>query len=190
MNRRPVHRLLMISLLSAALMVPGPVWTQDKKPPKPEAAAGGNLFQSDSPLTIVSDRMEVDQNARTILFEGHVMVTQDDLTITGKRMKVFGAAEQKELSAEAPMIEKIDRIEVEGEVKISQRDRVATSERAVYYHQEKKIVLSGQPVVAQGQDRVQGRLITLYTEQGKSVVEGGKETPVQAVLHPSRKETR
>ncbi|NLI31788.1 MAG: hypothetical protein GX422_03240 [Deltaproteobacteria bacterium] len=86
------------------------------------------------------------------------------------------------------MMEKIDRIEVEGNVRISQRDKLATSEKAVYYHQEQKIVLMGRPVVSQGKDKVQGRLITLYIAQGKSVVEGGEETPVQAVLHPSRKE--
>ncbi len=73
-------------------------------------------------------------------------------------------------------------------MKITQREKLATAEKAVYYHQEQKIVLMGRPVVAQGQDKVQGRLITLYIAQGKSVVEGGEETPVQAVLHPSRKE--
>lgn len=150
------------------------------------------LVQSDSPLHISSDRMEVLQKDRFIMFEGHVTIEQDDLTITANRMKVFAAAsgkqKGKEKDSQSAMMEKIDRIEVEGNVRISQRDKLATSEKAVYYHHEQKIVLMGRPVVSQGKDKVQGRLITLYIAQGKSVVEGGEETPVQAVLHPSRKE--
>ncbi|NLI31995.1 MAG: hypothetical protein GX422_04320, partial [Deltaproteobacteria bacterium] len=103
------------------------------------------LVQSDSPLHISSDRMEVLQKDRFIMFEGHVTIEQDDLTITANRMKVFAAAsgkqKGKEKDSQSAMMEKIDRIEVEGNVRISQRDKLATSEKAVYYHQEQKIVL-------------------------------------------------
>lgn len=155
-------------------------------------SATEGLVKSDSPLHIASDRMEVMQKERMILFEGHVEIRQDDLSITAARMRVFGSASGKEKGKEKDpqnaMMEKIDRIEVEGDVRISQRDKLATSDKAVYYHQDRKIVLMGRPVVSQGRDKVQGRLITLYIDEGKSVVEGGSETPVQAVLHPSRKE--
>lgn len=151
------------------------------------------LAQSDSPVHIASDRMDVDQTTRSITFQGHVVVQQDELTITGKTLKVFAASDdnkdRKEKKKEdAGMMDRIDRIEVEGDVKISQRDKVAVADRAVYYHQEQKIVLMGNPSVSQGQDTVQGRLITLYIAQGRSVVEGGTSGPVKAVLHPSRKE--
>ncbi len=159
---------------------------------KRSKSATEGLVKSDSPLHIASDRMEVMQKERMILFEGHVEIRQDDLSITAARMRVFAAASGKEKPKEKDpqnaMMEKIDRIEVEGEVRISQRDKLATSDKAVYYHQDRKIVLMGRPVVSQGRDKVQGRLITLYIDEGKSVVEGGSETPVQAVLHPSRKE--
>jgi lipopolysaccharide export system protein LptA len=146
------------------------------------------ILQSDSPLKIASDRMEVNQNDKTVLFEGHVVVQQDDLTITGKRLTVFAAEGLKDSVEQSAMVDKIDRIEVEGDVTISQKDKVATAERAVYYHKEQKIVLSGQPSVTQGEDRIKGRLITLLLSQGKSIVEGGAETPVQALLHPAKKD--
>ncbi|NLI81742.1 MAG: lipopolysaccharide transport periplasmic protein LptA [Deltaproteobacteria bacterium] len=150
------------------------------------------IAKSDSPLHIASDRMEVMQKERMILFEGHVVIEQDDLSIKANRMKVFAAPAGKEKGKDADsqtaMMEKIDRIEVEGNVRISQQDKLATSDKAVYYHQEQKIVLMGRPMVAQGKDKVQGRLITLYIAQGRSVVEGGEEAPVQAILHPARKE--
>jgi len=135
--------------------------------------------------------MEVSQKEKTIHFVGHVTVRQDDLVITGDQMIVYGVQEKeksKTKSSETPMVDQIDRIEVQGSVKITQREKMATAEKAVYYHREDKIVLLGQPKVSQGQDTLQGRMITLYLADGRSVVEGGETTPVQAVLHPSRKE--
>jgi lipopolysaccharide export system protein LptA len=139
-----------------------------------------------SPIRISSDRMEAMQQEKTLLFEGHVVVQQDDLTLSGNRLKLFGLSGDK--SDQASIIDKIDHIELEGDVKMTQLDKMATAQKAIYFHQEQKIVLYGNPVVSRGQDKIEGRLITIYLEQGKSVVEGGEETPVQAVLFPSRKE--
>jgi lipopolysaccharide export system protein LptA len=145
--------------------------------------------KSESPLHIASDRMEVKQKDKTILFEGHVLVRQDDLTISGNQMRVYAAGEKKtDKAAGSVMMDQIDRIEVEGDVRITQREKMATAEKAVYYHQARKIVLMGHPSVSQGQDKVEGRLITLYLAEERSVVEGSEAAPVQAVLHPAKKE--
>lgn len=155
-----------------------------------EKAAGlspEKMFKSNAPLNIASDRMEVSQNDHTIIFEGHVVIRQDDMTITGKQLKITGVEGAKKTD-ESSMMDKIDRIEVEGDVRITQQDKLATADKAVYYHQEQKILLMGRPMVSQGPDTLKGRLITLYIADGKSVVEGGEETPVQAVLHPSSKD--
>ena len=115
-----------------------------------------------------------------------MVVQQGDLTITGKALRVIAVPGDK--PGQDSMMDKIDRIEIEGEVRISQREKLATAEKAVYYHQENKIVLMGNPTVSQGQDKLMGRLITLYIKEGRSVVEGGESTPVQAVLHPAGKD--
>ena len=172
-------------LLAALVSFPVSGESAERKNAKPTTAKTGPL-RSDAPLNIASDRMEVSQKDRTILFEGHVVIQQEDLTITGRRMMVFASGADKGKGAESSMMEQIDRIEIEGDVRISQREKVATSEKSVYYHREQKIVLIGNPVVSQGEDRVRGRLITLYLADGRSVVEGGESSPVQAVLHPRK----
>jgi lipopolysaccharide export system protein LptA len=186
MNSR--HFVPLVLLLFCLLLntIPNVSFAAEKKSVSP--IPGEKALKSDSPLHIASDRMEVKQNEKTILFEGHVVVQQDDLTITGRTLKVYAASTGTEKNSQSSMMDKIDRIEIEGDVKISQQDKVATADKAVYYHVEQKIVLMGNPVVSQGADKVQGRLITLYIAQGRSVVEGGAQTPVQAVLHPARKD--
>lgn len=144
------------------------------------------MVKSDSPIHISADRMEVKQEDRTLVFEGHVQVRQDDLTLTGNRIKVFAAPSEKK--DQASLAEKIDYIEVTGNVRVTQKDGLATAEKAVFYQQEQKIVMQGNPTVSKGNDKIEGTLITIYIQQGKSTVEGGRETPVQAVLHPAKKE--
>ncbi|SHF24420.1 lipopolysaccharide export system protein LptA [Desulfacinum infernum DSM 9756] len=149
---------------------------EDQNPPMGPAG--------EEPIHIASDRMVADQQARTVVFEGHVTVQQGDLTITGHRMTVY-ASEGGDVSGDA-MMEKIERIEVLGDVRISQQGRVATADKAVLYNREEKVVLLGNPTLVQGKDRVRGKQITLYLRDQRSVVEGGVDAPVQAVFHPKK----
>jgi len=177
-----------ILILFLLVFAPSRTWCAEKQ--KGKVAQEQDIVKSDSPLHIASDRMEVSQTEKIITFEGHVVVQQDDMTITGNRMKVVaadGGKKDERKDAQTSMMDRVDRIEVEGDVRISQKEKVATAEKSVYYHQQRKIVLIGNPVVSQGQDSVRGRVITLYLAEGRSVVEGG-ESPVHAVLHPARKE--
>lgn len=149
------------------------------------------VLVKDKPINISSDKMEVSQKAGTIVFEGHVVAQQENLTMTGKKLVVY-AVKEKPKTAKGPgeqsgMIERLDRIELSGEVKISQGEKLATCEKAVYYRQEQKIILSGNPQVSQGKDVLNGRLITLYLLEERSVIEGGGQNPVKATLFPDGK---
>jgi len=150
------------------------------------ALPGRSQEDAAKPIQIASDRMVADQKSRTVVFEGHVTVQQGAMTITGQKLTVYGAQESTGAGRQSGEItgEQIERIEVEGNVVISERDRVATSQKAILYNREQKIVLMGDPVLVQGKDRVQGDLITLYLEDRKSIVEGRAGNPVQAVFHP------
>ena len=112
-----------------------------------------NMVSSKSPIHITADRMEANQDARTIIFESHVVAQQDDVTITSNRLKVTllpdenKPASQPEAKKPAPVdpaaTERIDYIEFEGDVKVTQQDRVATANKAIFYQKEQKIMLHG-----------------------------------------------
>ena len=173
----------------------------------PARAAKGSTSQSQvtdispridnkAPINITSDRMEANQQARTILFEGHVYVRQNDLTITSKRLKVTLEQDKKNTKQPAKQpapdnsdpSQRIDYIDFTGDVRVTQQDRVATAQEAIFYQKEQKILLQGSPVVTKGQDKIQGRLITIYLKDNRCVVEGGGGAQVRAVLFPEKKE--
>jgi len=60
----------------------------------------------------------------------------------------------------------------------------ATAEQATYYQAQEKVVLTGKPVVKQGNDFVEGSSITLLLRENRSIVKGSKGKKAKAVLTP------
>ena len=139
----------------------------------------------DAPVHIVSDRLEAYQQQQRVIFIGNVVAKQGELTIRGDRMTIFYLEEKNPQPNEEGLAGKVDRIEVDGGVHISQKEIVATGEHVVYFSEENKIVLTGKPRVERGKDSIQGEKITLFLDTEKSVVEGGPSGPVEATIYSS-----
>jgi lipopolysaccharide export system protein LptA len=189
---RAIRIGMMLSILPILLAMPSGTSLAQTQSANPAGASPlQNVLTKENPIHISSDKMEVSQKEGTVLFEGHVVAQQDTLTMTGKKLMIY-AAKGKAKSPKAGgdksgVVDSLDRIEVDGDVKISQGEKVATCEKAVYYKQEQKIVLSGNPRVSQGKDVLNGSLITLYLLEERSVIEGGSQNPVQATIYPEGK---
>jgi lipopolysaccharide export system protein LptA len=180
---------VILPLLILPLLLVSTVAAQQAQ--EPRTAPFQQVLVKDKPINISSDKMEVSQKQGTIVFEGHVVAQQENLTMTGKKLVVYAVKEKSKTAKgsgeQSGMIERLDRIELSGEVRISQGEKLATCEKAVYYRQEQKIILSGNPQVSQGKDVLNGRLITLYLLEERSVIEGGGQNPVKATLFPDGK---
>jgi lipopolysaccharide export system protein LptA len=139
----------------------------------------------DDVVRIVSDRLEAYEQQRQVIFIGNVVAKQGELTILGDRMTIFYLAVENPESSDEGLAAKIDRIMVEGSVRITQKNVVATGERAVYFSEENKVVLTGEPKVQQDKNFIQGDKITLFLDSEKSIVEGGPSGPVEATIYRS-----
>ncbi len=84
-------------------------------------------------------------------------------------------------------IEKIIRIEAQGKVRIVQGDRIATGDKAIYYTQDDKIVLMGNPQLWRGENSLKGHEIVFYLKENRAMVEGDPNKRVEAVIYPSQK---
>jgi lipopolysaccharide export system protein LptA len=193
--RNTLRAKIAVLLFVLALLVglsPGMGQAAQPQETKPlEQFPGQKLINKDSPITISADKLEISQKAGTVAFEGHVSAQQDNLLITGKKLTIYAVKEKPKGGKDNPggggVVDQIDRIEIEGEVKITQENKLATCDKAVYYRPEQKIVLSGNPRVSQGKDELYGQLITLYIMEERSVIEGGTQKPVQATIYPEGK---
>ncbi len=146
----------------------------------------GNVFcasgaakddRSGQPITIKSNELYTDSNARTATFVGKVVAKQNDITIYADKLVVYYPEQGGQ----------VDRVEALGNVRIVQLNRLGTGGRAVYENKEGKISLYQNPKVYQDKNVVSGKVITYYLEDEKSVVTGGPESRVEATIYPKGK---
>ena len=138
-------------------------------------------------IIITSNTFEVDDSQSIVIFSGAVEAEMDEFTMTCGKMVVYyqrqsGKDESQDANAN------IDRIVATGAVKIIQKDGgMATAEKATYFQNDEKIILTGKPVVKRGNNIVEGSNITVFIKENRSIVEGSEDSKARAVLHPNAK---
>ncbi|MFQ5329405.1 MAG: lipopolysaccharide transport periplasmic protein LptA [Thermodesulfobacteriota bacterium] len=125
---------------------------------------------------ITADRMDAVRGDNMVIFTGSVVVSQKDFTLHSNKLTAYYTPGGRE----------IREIVAVGEVRIIQPDREATSGKAVYMRGERVLILTENPVVKQGNDRVSGVKITFYLDEDRSIVEGDEQKRVNAVFHPGK----
>jgi lipopolysaccharide export system protein LptA len=138
------------------------------------AARAAAPVSSKEPLKIKSDTLHADNEKKTATFEGKVVARQGDLTLYADRLVITNSADGHDLS----------RVEAFGNVRILQGTRQASGAHAVYEPKEARIILDGSPRVTQEGDVITGKLITYYVNEQRSVVTGGPNERVEAVILP------
>jgi len=140
-----------------------------------------------SPIVIRADSLEIDDNRKIVTFSGNVDAKETQFTINCDKMLVYYLQQKAGPGNEEAQL-KIQKIIAQGNVRITRASGgVAMAEQALYYHADEKLVLTGKPVVRQGDDFVEGSKITLFLRENRSIVEGSGDSKVRAVLFPSRK---
>ena len=132
--------------------------------------------------TITAKKMTVKNQDSQAVFEGAVVLTRGSLVVYSDRMVVMfreqdapasdnqkgheavrGAAPSKGPDAVPAVSNRsVNRIEATGRVKIEKDSGSATCEKAIYYHDGDKIVLTGDPVAWDKGTRVSGKQITMF----------------------------
>jgi lipopolysaccharide export system protein LptA len=142
---------------------------------------GFEFRESSQPIRIKSDGLEWDYRGHVVTFKGNVIANQEDITLYSDRLVMYYDEASNEVT----------QIVAEGAVRIVQLNRRATGEKAVFDNAEKKIVLTGRPVVRQGKNVVIGEKITIFMERdwvqvdradvtiSPEEVEGGSEPSAQ-----------
>ncbi len=153
--------------------------------------------------TITSKKMTVRNQDSQAVFEGAVVLTRGPLIVRSDKMVVLFHSQSNDAvqlpsggldrddQAKNPSPPKgnnvmpamsnrsVSRIEATGHVKIEKENANATCERAVYFGDDEKIVLTGDPVAWEKGTRVSGKQITMYLAENRSVVEGGSHVLIE-----------
>jgi lipopolysaccharide export system protein LptA len=128
------------------------------------------------PIDIKSDALDLDYKGNMVTFRGHVRAAQGDAILTSNTLTVTYAGKD---------FHDLKQMVADQNVRMSQGTRWATGERAVLDQTNHTVILTGSPVVHDGNDEVTGSKITVHLDTGKSEVEGAR-----AMFFPNEQKTR
>jgi lipopolysaccharide export system protein LptA len=135
---------------------------------------------SDAPIQIEADRLEVHDEQSLAIYRGNVRVLQGDTLLEAPELRIFfkGEATAGEVAGG-----KVTRIEAGPGVTVRSGDRVASGDNAVFNMAEDLITIQGNVILTQGQNVVRGErlVVNLATKEGR--IEGGR---VQTLITPTR----
>lgn len=119
---------------------------------------------SNAPIDVTADRIEVQDRADRAIFAGNVHVRQASLTLDTERLTVAYSS--------AGGIE-IDRLDASGGVTVKSPSETALGDFGIYDLDRKLITLIGDVVLTRGGSQVMGSRLMIDLDSGRAVIDGG-----------------
>ncbi len=129
-----------------------------------------SMAANQAPISIAADHMSSIEKTDSVVFTGAVDARQADVRIRSDKMTVYYNSSAKKNTAAAPVTRKVEKMICVGNVKITQKEWLGTSKRAIYLAKLRQFVLIGNAKAWQGQNMVSGDKIIYYLDEGRSEV--------------------
>ena len=129
-----------------------------------EAGSALKGHDTDAPVDVAADRIEVQDRADRAIFSGNVEVRQGSLRLSTARLTVA--------YSDTGGIE-IRRLEASGGVTLRSPSETARSQFAIYDLDRRLVTMIGGVTLNRGQSHVEGGRLVLDLETGRAVMDGG-----------------
>ena len=156
---KKMRRLPILLLAPVALATAAAAFAQSREPVS--ALKGHN---SDAPIDLTADRLEVQDRADRAMFSGNVHVKQDELTLDTARLTVAyssGGGVQ------------IKRLDASGGVTVRSPSETARGAFGIYDLDRKLITLVGDVVLQRQGSQLSGQRLVIDLDSGRAVIDGG-----------------
>ena len=140
-----------------------------------DVVGGFRLSNLPGRLRVTAEKMEFDFKQGRLRYEGGVEVEHGDIKMSTDRLL---------LSFEPGDAEQLREIVATGNVEVVRGDEIARGQSAVYNPTRATLKLSGDASLGAGPNLVKGESVIVFLDEGRAIVEGGKDDPVRAVIEP------
>jgi lipopolysaccharide export system protein LptA len=166
MHMRPSGIILAASL-SVAAMAATAALAQVKQEQPVSALKGHN---TNAPVDVTSDRIEVQERADRAVFTGNVHATQGDMTLETPRLTVaYSTASGNGGSTNV----QINRLDAAGGVVVRDPTETARGDFGIYDLDRKLITLIGNVQLTRENNQVNGARLVIDLNSGRAVIDGG-----------------
>jgi lipopolysaccharide export system protein LptA len=159
---RIMRRAAFLVLAPAALASTAAAFAQAQKPQEPISALKGH--DSNAPIDVTADRIEVQDRADRAIFAGNVHVKQADLSLDTTRLTVA--------YSNAGSIQ-IRRLDASGGVTVRSPSETARGAFGIYDLDRKLITLVGDVMLQREGSLINGQRLVIDLDTGRAVIEGG-----------------
>ena len=151
-------------------------------------AFSGMAVDSETPVRIEADQLEVFDADKMAVFSGNVFVKQGETSMRTAQLKVFYAGDGL-VTEDASSGQRVSRLEATGKVLINAKGQTATGDWAVFEMDTQLVTLGGSVVLSQGKNVLRGTELVVNLETGQSRLvsakpEGSSGGRVQGLLIP------
>jgi len=157
--------LATVSLAGAAAALATAAIAQVKQEQPVSALKGHN---SNAPVDVQADRIEVQDRADRAIFAGNVHVTQAEMTLDTPRLTVaYSGGGQGQNNVQ------IRRLDAAGGVTVKSPTETARGDFGIYDLDRKLITLIGNVQLNREQNQVNGARLVIDLDSGRAIVDGG-----------------
>jgi len=139
----------------------------------------GFSANSENPILIEADRLEVRDKEKVAIYAGNVRVRQGETVLKTAQLRVFYAG----AAAGAAPGSRVSRIEARNRVIIQSGDQMVTGDAAIFDMAADRITVTGNVVLTQGDNIVRGEKLIVDLKTRRARMEGDR---VQTILTPRR----
>lgn len=140
-----------IRALALLVCIAGPALAQETPAEDPFADVAADRTQ---PISVSADQGTANFETETAVYSGNVVVTQGDLRLRAETLTI-----------KAPK-GAIATIEADGGIVLTSKSGDATASRATYDVPARRVTLSGNVVLTQGENVLRGNLLTVNLDSG------------------------
>ena len=153
-------KFLAVALLSFSILafMPLPVSAQDF------SGAFSGMQDTDKPIQIESDRLEVKDKEGIALFTGNVHVVQGSTILKAKRLKVVYAKGGKGPNGN------LKYLEASGKIAVRSGDQRVTANKGEFNMEKQTVRLSGDVIITQGSNVVSGCILEVDLDTSSAVL--------------------
>jgi len=165
--------------LALAVLFAGGLFVDDAGAQGFGEAFKGFSTDSEDPIQIEADRLEVRDKEKVAVYAGNVQVRQGETVLKTAQLRVFYTGE----AAGATPGSSVSRIEASNRVVVQSGSQTASGDKAVFEMASERVTLTGNVVLTEGDNIVRGQKLVVDLKSRKARMEGDR---VQTILTPSR----
>ncbi|MGE5561809.1 MAG: LptA/OstA family protein [Bacillota bacterium] len=155
----------MAGIILATAVLAGTAALAQVQQEQPTSALKGH--NTNAPVDVTSDRIEVQERADRAVFVGNVHATQADLTLDTQRLTVAYSTGHGSNNVQ------INRLDAAGGVVVRDATETAKGDFGVYDLDRKLITLIGNVQLTRDNNQVNGARLVIDLNSGRAVIDGG-----------------